>query len=268
MRTQLNNAGLTGTAIAASDENNTKLAVSTWNSFSSVTQSQVGWVQTHGYSFNATAATQLYNASQGKQLWMSEYGDNDSERVDDGRGNRPVFQFPAQYRLVLLAADRRRQLGTDQRRREHGTMSSVNPKYYVFAQYSRSIRQGMTILSSGDPNTVAAYDPVNHDLVFVTLNSGAGTETVTYNLGNFSSVGSSYTGWCTDTNGSVLYQPISGTVSGGSVSLSFASSSVQTLVIPNVYFAACRPPRGPPRPAARPTGPPPRTGRPAPFPAT
>ena len=49
LRTQLNNVGLTDTAIAASDENSYSLAVSTWNSFSSSTQSQVGWVQIHGY---------------------------------------------------------------------------------------------------------------------------------------------------------------------------------------------------------------------------
>ncbi len=84
----------------------------------------------------------------------------------------------------------------------------------------------MTILSSGDPNTVAAYDPVHHDLVLVTTDTGA-AETVNYNLGNFnlSSVGTA-TCWTTDFNGSQLYQQSSGpAINNGSLEFFAASSS-------------------------------------------
>ena len=149
-----------------------------------------------------------------------------------------------------------------------GTMGTVNPKYYVLAQYTRSIRQGMTILSSGDPNTVAAYDPVNHDLVLVTTNSGSASETVDYNLGSFYSVAGPVTGWCTTANGSELYQQFSGTaISGGNMSLSFAASSVQTLEIQNVYLAVPSAVTWAVSAGTRPTGPAPRTGRPVRFPA-
>ncbi len=241
MRSQLNNAGLNSTAIAASDENNTPLAVSTWNSFSSTTKSQVGWVQTHGYSFNTTAATQLYNAAQGKQLWNSEYGDSDASGLTMAEQIEQNFTYlhntawcywqPFDGGGWGLIND---SLST---KTVGGSIGSVNTKYYVLAQFTRSITQGMTILNSGDPNTVAAYDPVKHDLVLATLDSGA-AETVTYNLANFNtSSAGSVTDWTTTFNGSELYQQFSGpAVTNGSLNLSFAASCVQTLEIQNVFL--------------------------------
>ena len=240
LRTQLNNVGLTGTAIAASDENSTGQAISTWNSFSSTTQSQVGWVQTHGYGFNNTAASQLYNAAQGKQIWDSEYGENDTSGLRMAENINQNFTYLHStawcYWLPIEGAN----WGLINGDVSTGTMGTVNPKYYVMAQYSRSIRQGMTILTSGDPNTVTAYDPVNHDLWLVTTNTGSAAETVTYNLGNFNySQAGQVTGWCTLCNGGSNYQQFSGpAITGGNLSLSFAASSVQTLEIPNVFLGA------------------------------
>ena len=242
LRTQLNTVGLNNMMIAASDENNTSLAVSTWNSFSSTTKSQVGCLDTHGYGFNSTAATQLYNASQGKQFWSSEYGDNDTsgltvaEEIDQSfnslHSTAWCYWQPFDGSGWGLIND---SLSTST---VGGTIGSVNTKYYMLAQYTRSIREGMTILSSGDPNTVAAYDPVNHDLWLVTTNSGSAAETVDYNLENFYSAAGPVTGWCTTANGSELYQQFGGpAITGGNISLAFAASSVQTLEIQNVYLA-------------------------------
>merc|ERR1712098_979134 len=41
---------------------------------------------------------------------------------------------------------------------ERARVVSVNRKYWVLAQYTRHIRPGMEILTSGSENTVAAYD--------------------------------------------------------------------------------------------------------------
>merc|ERR1712232_1432120 len=51
-------------------------------------------------------------------------------------------------------------------------ITHVSRKTYVFAQYSRHIRPGMTIIDGGEANTVGAYDAVGKKLVFVTVNYG------------------------------------------------------------------------------------------------
>jgi galactan endo-1,6-beta-galactosidase len=239
LRTELNNRGLNNTMIAASDENNYTAAVSTWNTFSSGTQALVGCVQVHGYQSSATAATQLYNAVQGKQLWNSEYGGNDTSGMTMAAEINQDFTSLHNTAWCDWQPLDGSGWGLINANDNAGTIGSVNPKYYVLAQYTRSIRQGMMILSSGDPNTVAAYDPVNHDLVLVTANSGAAAETINYDLTSFYSAMGPVTGWCTTASGSQLYQQFGGpAISNGSLSLAFAGSSVQTLVIENVFLAA------------------------------
>ena len=208
MRTELNNRGLNNTIIAASDENNDNAATSTWNSFSSATKSQIGQVQVHGYQ--SSGASQLYNSMAGTQLWNSEYGDSDASGLTMAAAINLDFTSLHNTAWCYWQPLDGGGWGLINANDNAGTIGSVNPKYYVLAQYTRSIRQGMTILSSGDPNTVAAYDPVNHDLVLVTANSGA-AETVNYSLGSFYSAAGPVTGWCTATDGSELYQQFGGT---------------------------------------------------------
>lgn len=77
LRTELDNRGMTGTLVSASDENSYTVAASTWNSFSSTTRAKVGRVNVHGYEYGNTGGprTTLYNAvhASGRPLWQSEY---------------------------------------------------------------------------------------------------------------------------------------------------------------------------------------------------
>ena len=239
LRTELNNRGLNNTTIAASDENNYSAATSTWNSFSSSTKALIGCVQVHGYQNSASAATQLYNAVQGAQLWNSEYGDSDASGLTMANEINQDFTSLHNTAWCYWQPLDGSGWGLINANDNAGTIGTVNPKYFVLAQYTRSIRQGMTILTSGDPNTVAAYDPVNHDLVLVTTNSGSTAESIDYSLANFYSAAGPVTGWCTLTNGGSEYQQFSGTaITGGNVVLSYPGSSVQTLEIQNVFLNA------------------------------
>ncbi len=239
LRTELNNRGLNNTIITASDENNYSEAISAWNSFSSSTKSQIGCVQVHGYQNSASAATQLYNAVQGTQLWNSEYGDSDASGMTMANEINQDFNSLHNTAWCYWQPLDGGGWGLINANDNAATIGAVNPKYYVLAQYTRSIRQGMTILTSGDPNTVAAYDPVNHDLVLVTTNTGATAESIDYNLGSFYSATGPVTGWCTLANGGSNYQQFNGTaISNGNVVLSYPGSSVQTLVIQNVFLNA------------------------------
>ena len=54
----------------------------------------------------------------------------------------------------------------------NGTNLSVNPKYYVPAQYTRHIRPGMTAMSGGDATTIVVYSSDERRLSFVVFNDG------------------------------------------------------------------------------------------------
>ena len=68
------------------------------------------------------------------------------------------------------------------------------------AQYSRHIKQGMTIITSGDHNTTAAYDSTNHKVILVTQNLGT-AQYIGYDLTQFSTANGALTRWETDTDG-------------------------------------------------------------------
>jgi hypothetical protein len=59
------------------------------------------------------------------------------------------------------------------------------------AQFSRFIRPGFQILSTGDGNSLAAYDATNRELVIITVNDSKRTFQVVYDLNAFSQAGSS-----------------------------------------------------------------------------
>ncbi|MFL6072273.1 MAG: glycoside hydrolase, partial [Mycobacteriales bacterium] len=79
LRTELDARGLTGVAVAASDENSYDAATATWTGFAAATRSRVGRVNVHGYQTSDTGAARrgLYAAvhGAGKTLWQSEYGE-------------------------------------------------------------------------------------------------------------------------------------------------------------------------------------------------
>jgi hypothetical protein len=83
-------------------------------------------------------------------------------------------------------------------------IGNAYPKYFVLAQYTRHIRPGMTIIESGDGNSVAAYDQGLRKLVIVTINYGT-AQTITYNLSNFLYAAGPVTRWITQTSGQTEY---------------------------------------------------------------
>jgi galactan endo-1,6-beta-galactosidase len=68
------------------------------------------------------------------------------------------------------------------------TTGAVNTKYYVVAQCSRHIHQGMRIIDGGEANTTAAHDSLNKRLVLLTTNYGT-PQRVAYDLSRFAAAG-------------------------------------------------------------------------------
>lgn len=137
-----------------------------------------------------------------KPLWQSEYGESDASGytmarsiVLDIRGLRPsawVYWQPVEpdskvYGWGWLNAD---YVDTqDQVRPGQSTsLIRVNLKFWVFGQFTRYIRPGYRIIGIEDSNSIAAYDPDSHKLIFVTV-TGDTQQTVQFDLSAFKAVG-------------------------------------------------------------------------------
>ena len=235
LQTELNSRGLTSTIVSASDETAYDLATSTWNSFSSQTKAQVGRVNVHGYQYGGGRRDLLSSAVAGKKLWNSEYGEGDASGMSlaDNLNLDLLWLHPTAwcYWQPLDSGG----WGLIQSNPGDNWIGSVNPKYFVLAQYSRHIRPGMTILDSGEVNTVAAYDAAAHTLVLVTTNHGTG-QWINYDLSRFGTVSGPITRWATDTSSSgdkyVVHADTS--LSGKKFWSWFGPNMVQTFEIRNV----------------------------------
>lgn len=92
----------------------------------------------------------------------------------------------------------------------------------------------MTLVDSGDGNTVAAYDAAGHTLVLVTTNYRV-AQIISYDLSSFRGIADGLaTGWRTATNGDYHYQQFSALVSKGKFSMHFDANTVQTIVVGGV----------------------------------
>jgi hypothetical protein len=228
--------------ISAADDNSFDSTVSTWNSYSATTQSQVGQINSHGYQKLGGNQAGVYSAAvaAGKKLYNSEYGDSDTSGM--------TMASVINYNLAVLhptgwtywqALDGS-SWGMIDASISAGTIGVVEPKYFVMAQYSRHIRPGMTIIDSGDANSVAAYDPVAHKLVIVTASVTA--QTITYDLANYATVSGPITRWVTVTgSGDKYVKHTDLSLSGKTFSSTFAANSVQTFEIQNVSTSASGP---------------------------
>eukprot|EP00966_Prymnesium_polylepis_P092212 2135041-Prymnesium_polylepis.1 len=78
LRQQLDQRNLSRVLVAASDENTYDEALATWQTFDASTKAAVQQVNTHGYQQGQGRRDLLYNATKGKKLWNSEYGEGDA----------------------------------------------------------------------------------------------------------------------------------------------------------------------------------------------
>lgn len=208
LRKALDERHLNDVAIAASDENDVDVALSTWQSFDSVSRQAVGKVNVHGYyrgteSYRGPNRSALRSAVGGKHLWQSEYGDGDGSGhtmanaiIQDIRGLRPnawVYWQPVEpdvqaYGWGLINAN---YVDTaDSSKPEVTTpLVRVNRKFFVYGQFTRYLRPGAELISISDQNSIAAYDPALKKLVFITV-TGDKQQTLSYDLGKFTKIGS------------------------------------------------------------------------------
>jgi galactan endo-1,6-beta-galactosidase len=235
LRAEMNERGLAGMAIAASDESKYDWAVETWNGFDAATRALVDQVNVHGYQYAQGKRSELFKIVGGKRLWNSEYGDGEHSGLDLARDLHLDFQYlrPTAWAYwqpldgggnggwgLLPAYMRSRNIG------------KANPKYFVLAQYSRHIRPGMTILTTDDSEIVAAHDSKAGKLVIVAQNLGDQAGEKVCDLSKFNVPDGAVHRWLTEPRGATRYQPDrDAKVAGQRLTFNAPPCSIQTFEI-------------------------------------
>lgn len=120
-----------------------------------------------------------------------------------------------------------------------GTIGAVSQKYYVLAQFTRHIRQGMTILSGGSNYTVAAYDSTAKKLIIVAVNWGS-AQYLNFDLSKFSQIpatGALVTRWTTQIGSGSQYVNSNDTYMSGTKFWSyFGQNTVMTFEVDGVVL--------------------------------
>lgn len=207
LRQALDKVGLDDVVVAAADENDVDVALSTWNSYDSATRAAVGKVNAHGYfsgteSYRGPNRARLRRVLGNKRLWQSEYGDGDGSGyrmadsiIQDIRGLNPeawVYWQPIEPDVKdsgwgLLNVDYV-DTGDKKKQNANSPLVRVNRKFFTYGQFTRYLRPGVHIINISDPNSIAGYDAIARKLVIVTVN-GDSQKTVQYNLAKFGLVG-------------------------------------------------------------------------------
>jgi galactan endo-1,6-beta-galactosidase len=235
LRSELNLRGLNSTVVAASDESTYDMARSTWNSFSATTKSQIGRVNVHGYQYGGGRRDLLFTAVAGKKLWNTEYGEGDANGLPMATNLNLDFQYLRPTAWCYWQPLDSGGWGLIQSNPGDNWIGTPNPKYFVFAQYSRHILPGMTIIGGGSGSTVAAYDAVSKKLILVTTNYGT-AQWITHDLSAFTYLAGSILRWTTATDAGDKYVLRSDlTLTANTLRAYFPANTIQTFEIPVAY---------------------------------
>ena len=202
--------------IAASDETSTELQIIEYQSYSDAAKKVIGRINTHTY--NPTRAGELGQLSldEGFKLWMSEVDGNGTAGEDAGEmgaaiwfGEKIISDMnsltPAAW--VMWQAIDKHICAEGYLGRQDSGMIDINTgywglavadhdnddiiltqKYYTMGQFTRYIRPGYTLISTGD-DSIAAYNDADGTLVVVAINPKASDRTFNFDLSQFETFG-------------------------------------------------------------------------------
>lgn len=227
------------TKVSASDETSIDDGRDTINSFSATTKNAIWQYNVHTYGGNDRVG--FNNAAAGKNIWMSEHGDGDATGMQMARSIVYDLRYMMNTGWVYWQAVDSGGWGlmdVNDLNDPASTFSYVtNKKYWVLGQWSKFIRPGYKIIDIGDGNSIAAYDPVSHNVVIVTLNDSSSSNTVTYDLSAFTSITGGVTGYRTVSSTGENLAPITGlALANNSFQSTLPAQSIATFVISGASY--------------------------------
>ncbi len=246
------------TRVSAPDENTVDATINTYRSYDPAVRDCIGQINTHGYWLNelykGDKRGELRDLAQkeGKTLWMSEVGTGrkiDEEPNDTAsalRLSRQILDDMQQmhptawvYWQAVHTSDPGNTglIEAADRSSTSDCRLVCTKRYYAMANYSRFIRPGYQIIGSGDPNTLAAYEPSSGTLVLVTTNDTEEDTYLAYDLSNFTGVGGTVQAYRTsDAEDLVsLASPTPEDITTEGFRSYAPRKSIITYVIPDVY---------------------------------
>lgn len=226
------------TMISASDETSVAQAVNDFIAFRNAgILDMIGQVNTHTYTADDRSRNKLSSLCREKKkpLWMSEVGLGGSgfggnlslaqKLINDMRYIMPSAWVDWQYieegndQWCLVRGDFAK-----------GTYEKV-PNYYVRSHFSRFIKEGYTILTSMQDNTLTAISPNGDELVLVALNNGAFKARHNVDLSMFATVGAGIKAYVTSER-EQLAEFDGVRYTEGKLVFELDPSSIMTIVIP------------------------------------
>lgn len=226
------------TVISASDETSVAQAVNDFIAFRNAgILDMIGQVNTHTYTADDRSRNKLSSLcrEENKPLWMSEVGLGGSgfggnlslaqKLINDMRYIMPSAWVDWQYI----------EEGNDQWCLVRGDFAKETyekvPNYYVRSHFSRFIKEGYTILTSMQDNTLTAISPNGDELVLVALNNGAVKAQHHVDLSMFTTVGSDIEAYITSESERMAdFDGVE--YADGTLDFELQPSSIVTIVIP------------------------------------
>lgn len=244
LREELDARGLK-VPISAAEENSMNAALETHEFYKAKNvDSLVGRVNVHSYNglspWRDNSVREKLRQSVGdKPLWASEFGGNDGPGQDFAQTVLEDIHYlkPSAwiYWQVLEPSSPwgpiNATFGRDELDFQSGKPTQIWNKFFVFAQFSRFIREGDLILNQTDPNTVAAFDKRGGKLKIVTMNPGD-ARTMTFDLSGFKRVGKRAQVTQTRFDGTKQFVASALELTGKRVELGAEEKSVYSIEIP------------------------------------
>jgi galactan endo-1,6-beta-galactosidase len=205
LRGELDQRGLKSLPIAASDETYISHSIDAWKGYNGATRALVSQINVHGYQGEKSPREELRTLIGERKLWVSEHGEGDASGFETARAIGLDFQKLRPTAWCYWQPLDGGGWGSLESDVPNAKIRKANPKHFVLAQYMRHIRPGMTILATGDANSVAALDTKRNRLVVVLANTGEAARSTTLDLSGFRPGGTATT-WLTEPKGSARYR--------------------------------------------------------------
>lgn len=168
--------------LVAPETFSTDEAIRALNEYPESTRSRLRAIATHGY--DTRKASELRAAAGNTPIWLSEHGDSDASGMETARAiledlhalhfEEWVYWQAVEpdngWGLIVNALDGK------------STEWKTTPRYDVLRQFTKFIRPGSRIVSTGDPDSIAALSSDGNSLAIVALNDRESPEPFTVDL--------------------------------------------------------------------------------------
>lgn len=172
-------------AVVGPEENSVKGTRESLIAYGPRTLGLLAQINTHTYFTAGRKELRKLAEGAGKDVWVSEYGDNDATGLTMARTIiADLTQLRAKAWVYWQAVDSAAGWGffRNPLKDFETTAMITNEKYHVMGNFSRFIRPGMTLLDSTAADTVAACQPDAGRVVVVALNRGDRPRPIAFDL--------------------------------------------------------------------------------------